>query len=342
MRKECKIIVSCAFILNTPPIQMSSSASISAAKKRRANQVQQLPLQQPQSQPMQRPISAPGPNPSLANLTPAQRQQFLMQQQQRMQQQQQQQPQPQQQQQQQQQHQQQQQMQQQQQQQQQQMQPKQMQQQPQPQTRNPQANQLAWPAPPIYLMKQMDTILFQQSQSIDEIKNRLNCIEGGSHGVGSHGVGVDTGITLDDIDNIKPALMNDSEFVNGIVDNIMTNSNLSEIIEQVDTVQAENRELRELLYAQQKTINEMNIMLLKLLSQTLPIQVLATATSVMIPGQTQFQVQDQVQVQVQDQAQDQVQYQAQDQDQDQIQDQDQAQVQDQVQSQNVELEIEDK
>jgi len=190
----------------------------------------------------------------------------------------------------------------------------------------------------------MDTILFQQSQSIDEIKNRLNCIEG----VGSHGVGVDTVITLDDIDNIKPALMNDSEFVNGIVDNIMTNSNLSEIIEQVDTVQAENRELRELLYAQQKTINEMNIMLLKLLSQTLPIQVLATATSVMIPGQTQVQVQDQAQVQdqVQDQAQvqvqDQVQDQAQVQVQDQVQDQVQVQDQDQVQSQNVELEIEDK
>jgi hypothetical protein len=72
---------------------------------------------------------------------------------------------------------------------------------------------------------------------------------------------------LDDIETIKPALMADPEFVGGIVDNIMTNSNLSEIIEQIDAVQTENRELRDLLYAQQKTINEMNIMLLKLFSQ---------------------------------------------------------------------------
>ena len=70
-----------------------------------------------------------------------------------------------------------------------------------------------------------------------------------------------------DLEQIKPALMADDEFLDGIVDNIMTNSNLSEIIEQIDIVQTENRELREFFYAQQKTINEMNIMLLKVFSQ---------------------------------------------------------------------------
>ena len=68
---------------------------------------------------------------------------------------------------------------------------------------------------------------------------------------------------------MKPALMADNDFVSGIVDNIMTNSNLSEIIEQIDVVQNENRELRELLHAQQKTMNEMNVMLLKLFSQSM-------------------------------------------------------------------------
>ena len=103
-------------------------------------------------------------------------------------------------------------------------------------------------------MKQMDTLLFQQAQSIDEIKNRLNCIETGSSSCG---------------EGVNPAenLKSDPDFINGIVDNIMTNSNLSEIIEQIDVVQNENRELRELLDAQQKTINEMNAMLLKLFSQ---------------------------------------------------------------------------
>jgi len=102
-------------------------------------------------------------------------------------------------------------------------------------------------------MKQMDNLLFQQAQSIDEIKNRLNCIETGSSDVssGNH------------LDHIK----SDPAFITGVVDNIMENSNLSEIIEQIDVVQTENRELRDLLHAQQKTINEMNIMLLKLFSQ---------------------------------------------------------------------------
>jgi hypothetical protein len=112
-------------------------------------------------------------------------------------------------------------------------------------------------------MKQMDTMLFQQSQSIDDIKNRLNCIESGSlsgSGLPESGLG---------LEQIKPALMSDEEFVAGIVDNIMTNSNLSEIIEQIDAVQTENHELRELLYAQQKTINEMNLMLVKMFSQGL-------------------------------------------------------------------------
>ena len=102
-------------------------------------------------------------------------------------------------------------------------------------------------------MKQMDTLLFQQGQSIDEIKNRLNYIETGS----SYGGDV----------NLAENLNSDPDFINSIVDNIMTNSNLSEIIEQIDVVQNENRELRELLDAQQKTIHEMNAMLLKLLSQ---------------------------------------------------------------------------
>jgi hypothetical protein len=119
-------------------------------------------------------------------------------------------------------------------------------------------------------MKQMDTLLFQQSQSIDEIKNRLNCIESGSCDGISTSNGINTsnnGTSNGNSDSIKQALVSDPEFVNGIVDSIMNNSNLSEIIEQIDVVQTENRELRELLYAQQKTINEMNIMLLKMFAQ---------------------------------------------------------------------------
>lgn len=120
-------------------------------------------------------------------------------------------------------------------------------------------------------MKQMDNMLFQQSQSIDELKNRLNCIETGSFSEsGESGLPGFSAPELD-LEQIKSELTSDTDFVSGIVDNIMNNSNLSEIIEQIDTVQAENRELRDLLHAQQKTINEMNIMLLKLISQSLSV-----------------------------------------------------------------------
>ena len=104
---------------------------------------------------------------------------------------------------------------------------------------------------------------------MDEIKNRLNCIESGSGSGFSEFTGLSESESELNLEQIKPALMADTDFVSGIVDNIMTNSNLSEIIEQIDIVQTENRELRDLLHAQQKTINEMNIMLLKLFSQSL-------------------------------------------------------------------------
>ena len=104
---------------------------------------------------------------------------------------------------------------------------------------------------------------------MDDIKNRLNCIESGSGSGFSEYNGLSEPESELSLEQIKPALMADTDFVSGIVDNIMNNSNLSEIIEQIDIVQTENRELRELLHAQQKTINEMNLMLLKLFSQSM-------------------------------------------------------------------------
>jgi hypothetical protein len=131
-------------------------------------------------------------------------------------------------------------------------------------------------------MKQMDTLLFQHGQSIDEIKNRLNCIENGvgDFSTSNDGAPVSGSDSVSVSVSIKSDLMSDPEFVNGIVDNIMTNSNLAEIIEQIDAVQSENRELRDLIYAQQKTMNEMNIMLLKLFSQSV---VVAAPNPVAVP-----------------------------------------------------------
>ena len=123
---------------------------------------------------------------------------------------------------------------------------------------------------------------------MDEIKNRLNCIESGyfaESGTGASSAGASSAGSHAqlDLEQIKHGLAHDSDFVSGIVDNIMVNSNLSEIIEQIDTVQTENQELRDLLYAQQKTINEMNVMLLKIISQSLNQQVQAAASALPLP-----------------------------------------------------------
>ena len=61
-------------------------------------------------------------------------------------------------------------------------------------------------------MKQMDTMLFQHSQTMDDIKNRLNCIESGAFSESglsglpglSGGLPESSGL---DLDQIKPALM---------------------------------------------------------------------------------------------------------------------------------------
>jgi len=118
---------------------------------------------------------------------------------------------------------------------------------------------------------------------MDDIKNRLNCIESGSGSGFSEYNGLSESDSELSLEQIKPALMADTDFVSGIVDNIMNNSNLSEIIEQIDIVQTENRELRELLHAQQKTINEMNLMLLKLFSQSMNQSAPTTQTVAIVP-----------------------------------------------------------
>ena len=63
-------------------------------------------------------------------------------------------------------------------------------------------------------------------------------------------------------------LTNSREFVEGIVDKIVNETNLSEVIMKIDPLVKENQELRSLIYSQQQMMNEMNTMLLRLLNKT--------------------------------------------------------------------------
>lgn len=63
-------------------------------------------------------------------------------------------------------------------------------------------------------------------------------------------------------------LTNSREFVQGIVDKIVNETNLSETILKIEPIIKENQELRSLIHSQQKMMNELNTMVLRLLNQT--------------------------------------------------------------------------
>jgi hypothetical protein len=62
-------------------------------------------------------------------------------------------------------------------------------------------------------------------------------------------------------------LTNSREFVEGIVDKIVNDTNLSEVIMKIEPIIKENQELRALIHSQQQMMNEMNTMLLRILNQ---------------------------------------------------------------------------
>jgi flagellar biosynthesis GTPase FlhF len=61
-------------------------------------------------------------------------------------------------------------------------------------------------------------------------------------------------------------LLDSREFMQGVVDKIMNETNLSEVIFKIDPIIKENQELRALIHSQQETLNQMNIMILKFLN----------------------------------------------------------------------------
>jgi len=69
------------------------------------------------------------------------------------------------------------------------------------------------------------------------------------------------------MDVVMNDLTNSREFVEGIVNKIVNETNLSEVIMKIEPLVKENQELRSLIHSQQQMMNEMNTMLLRLLNQ---------------------------------------------------------------------------
>ena len=84
------------------------------------------------------------------------------------------------------------------------------------------------------------------------------------------GAGADAGADEETellMDVVMRDLTNSREFVEGIVDKIVNETNLAEVIMKIEPVIKENQELRALIHSQQQMMNEMNTTLFRLLNQ---------------------------------------------------------------------------
>lgn len=128
------------------------------------------------------------------------------------------------------------------------------------------------PLPPNILFKlhhddllHKDILLNELSIKLQGVMNRVDKVEKGSSSYSSVS---NSTHTIDDAS--KGSLVDDSDFISKVVDNILTNTNLSDIINQIEPLQKENESLRLLINSQQKTLNELSGLVMKLLNNGLP------------------------------------------------------------------------
>lgn len=135
--------------------------------------------------------------------------------------------------------------------------------------------------PPNILFKLHHDELLNQDATINEYSNRLqmltNRVEKIERGVVSNSSNTSastnsTNTTHVDTPNDVNSLANNSDFIAKILDNILTNTNLSDIINQIEPLQKENESLRALIHSQQTTLNELSTLVMKLLNGNLPLQ----------------------------------------------------------------------
>jgi hypothetical protein len=127
----------------------------------------------------------------------------------------------------------------------------------------------------------MDAILNEHSNKIQMLSNRVDKGIGQGQGQGQgQGIGVgasggsntvsDGSNKMGERDNFSyDKLVNNTDFITKILDNILTNTNLSDIINQIEPLQKENESLRSLLNSQQTTLNELSGLVMKLVANSM-------------------------------------------------------------------------
>jgi hypothetical protein len=146
--------------------------------------------------------------------------------------------------------------------------------------------------PPLVILKSHDEKIGEHDAVLNDLTNRINyihsCVDELSSNTANHRTqpvehaeetgeetaeegergeeegGDETELLMETVMN---DLVNSREFVQGIVDKIVNETNLSETILKIEPIVRENQELRSLIHSQQKMLNEMNTMVMRLLNQ---------------------------------------------------------------------------
>lgn len=135
------------------------------------------------------------------------------------------------------------------------------------------------PLPPNVLFKLHHDELLNQDASLNEYSNKLQLLTNrvdkidrmGSGGGANGNSDANTSYENDSKANISyDTIIDNGDFISRVVDNILTNTNLSEIINQIEPLQKENESLRSLLNSQQTTLNELSGLVMKLINNGLP------------------------------------------------------------------------
>jgi hypothetical protein len=137
--------------------------------------------------------------------------------------------------------------------------------------------------PPIVVLKSHDAKLEEHNQILHNILHKLDNLQS-SNADKPRNNNEDINEEINDDNNeedgeelLMDVVMNDltnsREFVEGIVNKIVNETNLSEVIMKIEPLVKENQELRSLIHSQQQMMNEMNTMLLRLLNDSNNISV---------------------------------------------------------------------
>ena len=123
-----------------------------------------------------------------------------------------------------------------------------------------------------------DAMINDYSNRLQMLTNRVDKIERGVGGGNSSNTSAQNPVSNSylssdsDLSNDVNGLASNTDFIAKVLDNILTNTNLSDIINQIEPLQKENESLRALIHSQQTTLNELSTLVMKLINGSLPQQ----------------------------------------------------------------------